>query len=132
MDRRRPQKVAQLVEVPTVMSFSTLLQTAEQTIDIPVPRTGGDHGGLQGFFSQNRILQRRSPSSLLTFQFPVVPFTILILGRQPHPQFRVVRLLKVFFRTFPRSQKSAQSAGSLSARVHAHSSSWTPAAYEAE
>ena len=33
-------------------------------------------------------------------------------------------------RTFPWFQKNAQSAGSPSARVHGHSSSWTPAAYE--
>ena len=37
-----PQTVEQLVEVPTVVSFSSLQQsTAEQFIDIPVPRLGG-------------------------------------------------------------------------------------------
>ena len=46
-----PQLVEQLVEVPTVLSFSLLQQrTAEQTIDIAVPRRGGGaRGGLQGF-----------------------------------------------------------------------------------
>ena len=44
-----PQTAEQLVEVPTVVSFSSLQQTAEQTIDIPVSRTRGDRGGLQGF-----------------------------------------------------------------------------------
>ena len=37
-----PQMAEQLVEVPTVVSFSSLQQsTAEQIIDIPVPRLGG-------------------------------------------------------------------------------------------
>ena len=46
-----PQLVEQLVEVPTVLSYSLLQQrTAEQTIDIAVPRRGGGaRGGLQGF-----------------------------------------------------------------------------------
>ena len=45
-----PQLVEQLVEVPTVLSFSLLQQrTAEQINDFPVPgRGGGARGGLQG------------------------------------------------------------------------------------
>ena len=45
-----PQTVEQLVEVPTVLSFSLLQQrTAEQIIDFPVlGRGGGARGGLQG------------------------------------------------------------------------------------
>ena len=45
-----PQLVEQLVEVPTVLSYSLLQQRiAEQTIDIAVPRRGGGaRGGLQG------------------------------------------------------------------------------------
>ena len=47
---RHPQKVEQLVHVPTVVSYSSLQQlSAEQIVDIPVP--GGDggrgRGGLQ-------------------------------------------------------------------------------------
>ena len=39
----------QLVEVPTIISYS-MLRTFEQTMDIPVPRVrGGGGGGLQGF-----------------------------------------------------------------------------------
>ena len=37
VDWRRPQKAEQLVEVPTVVSLSSLQLTAEQIIDIPVP-----------------------------------------------------------------------------------------------
>ena len=46
------QLVEQLVEVPTVLSYSLLKQrTAEQVVDTPVPhgRGGGARGGLQGF-----------------------------------------------------------------------------------
>ena len=48
---RRPQTAEQLVEVPTIVSYSYLLQrTAEQIVDIPVPGRagGGERGGLQG------------------------------------------------------------------------------------
>ena len=46
---RRPQKAEQLVEVPTVLSFSSLQQqSAERVIDIPAPRRRRrGQGGLQ-------------------------------------------------------------------------------------
>ena len=45
-----PQTAEQLVHVPTIISYSSLQRTVEQTIDIPVPRVrGGGGGGLQGF-----------------------------------------------------------------------------------
>ena len=44
-----PQKAEQLVEVPTIVSFSSLQQrTVEQIIDIPVPSRGGGGGGRGG------------------------------------------------------------------------------------
>ena len=44
---RQPQMADQLVDVPTVVSYSSLQQlTAEQIVDIPVP--GGDGGGGRG------------------------------------------------------------------------------------
>ena len=46
---REPQLVEQLVEVPTVVSYSSLLQrTVEQHVDIPVPGSRGRLAGLQG------------------------------------------------------------------------------------
>ena len=46
---RPPQTAEQLVEVPTIISFSSL-QSVEPNIDIPVPRVrGGGGGGLPGF-----------------------------------------------------------------------------------
>ena len=51
--RRRPRRAEQLVEVPTIISYSSLQQrNVEQTIDIPVPHDRGGRGGgggLQGF-----------------------------------------------------------------------------------
>ena len=47
---RPPHMAEQLMEVPTIVSFSSLQQhTVEQIIDIPVPGRGGRFGGLQGF-----------------------------------------------------------------------------------
>ena len=46
---REPQLVEQLVEVPTVVSYSSLLQrTVEQHVDNPVPGGRGRLAGLQG------------------------------------------------------------------------------------
>ena len=65
---RGPQLVKQLVEVPTIVSYSLLLRTMEQHVDIPVPGGGGRSSGLQGFLpgqsstaphvSQERISER--------------------------------------------------------------------------
>ena len=47
---REPQLAEQLVEVPTIVSFSSLQRVMEQTVDIPVPQGGGRHADLQSFF----------------------------------------------------------------------------------
>ena len=44
-----PQLAEQLVEVPTIVSFSSLQRIMEQTVDIPVPQGGGRQADLQGF-----------------------------------------------------------------------------------
>ena len=47
---RQPQTAEQLVEVLTIISYSSLQRSVEQNIDIPVPQVrGGGGGGLQGF-----------------------------------------------------------------------------------
>ena len=51
-----PQLAEQLVEVPTIVSFSSLQRIMEQTVDIPVPQGGGGRVGvrsLQGFPGQS-------------------------------------------------------------------------------
>ena len=46
---REPQLVEQLVEVPTIVSWSLLQLITEQNVDVPVPGRGGRISGLQGF-----------------------------------------------------------------------------------
>ena len=46
---REPQLVEQLVEVPTVVSWSMLQRTMEQNVDIPAVGGCGTGGGLSGF-----------------------------------------------------------------------------------
>ena len=48
---RVTQLAEQLVEVPTITSYSSLQRTVEQNVDIPVPGGGGRNAGLQGFSS---------------------------------------------------------------------------------
>ena len=65
---REPQLVEQLVEVPTIISFSSLQRIVEQNVAIPVLGGGGPSSGLQGFssgqcstapqFSEERISER--------------------------------------------------------------------------
>ena len=53
-----PLMVEQLVEVPTIISFSSLQRSG---VDIPVPGGGGPSSGLHGFFPRQR--STASPSS---------------------------------------------------------------------
>ena len=57
---RDPQLVAQLVEVPTIVSYSWLQPRMEQKVDIPVPGRGGRISGLQGFHPRQNSTARRS------------------------------------------------------------------------
>ena len=55
---RDTQLAEQLVEVPTIVSYSSLRRTVEQHVDIPVPGRGGRISGAQGF------LPRQSSTAL--------------------------------------------------------------------
>ena len=46
---REPQLVEQLVEVPTIVSFSSLQRIAEQNVDIPVVGGSGTGGDVSSF-----------------------------------------------------------------------------------
>ena len=72
---RRPRRAEQLVEVPTIVSSSSLQQrAAEQIIDIPAPHSRGDRGG---------------GGEVFTRQFRVVEvFTDKLL--LPHPRTHLV------------------------------------------
>ena len=52
---RDTQLTEQLVEVPTIVSFSSLQRTLELNVDIPVPGRGGWSSGLQGFLSRTEF-----------------------------------------------------------------------------
>ena len=134
------------MEVPT--DVVVVAQLVEQTVDIPALGARGVPGyeGLQGFLpeqgffpsvkqtvlkvsSQNKVLCSALFSRSLTFQFPVeVPPDFL-----PDPGSAAAvspeELFQGIFRTFPSSKKSAEVAGSSSARVHAPSNLSTPAAH---
>ena len=135
---REPQLVEQLVEVPTVVSWSMLQQIMEQNVDIPAVGGSGTGGGLSGFLPgqysmtaeqlvDNPVLRRRfrgdlqglhrGPSSAA--QGPAVSSSI-------SPEHAGLR----GFRTFSSSEKSAEVAGQVDENLPGHVSSSTPAAYE--
>ena len=110
---RVPQLVEQLVEVPTVLSYSSFLQrTVEQTVDNPASR-GRGRGSLPEFpvevfkvFSQDRV-QQRLP---LTFQFLVAIFKVSSLAKFQQPLLLTLLMLKMrlvwgFFALFPVGKK---------------------------
>ena len=67
---RDPQLAEQLVEVPTIVSYSWLQLRMEQTVDIPVPGRGGRSSGLQGFLPEQSstaqlVAQERSSERIV-------------------------------------------------------------------
>ena len=156
---RLPQTAEQLVEVPTIISYSSLLQrTDELIVDIPDPgRGGGGRGGFQGSHPGQsstagvaeqivEIPGRGDPQGFLPRQ-STLQRTVEQLVDIPGPaggglqNFRSGQGSSAFLRneaghgdlrTSALDVRSARSAGSSSARVHPHSSSWTLAAYVAE
>ena len=108
------QMAEQLVEVPTIISYSSLRGIMEQNVDIPVPHGRGGRVGvrsLQGF--QDRVQQRiveqisqqRLPSRTLTFQFRVVT-ELFILHR--HRSVLPVTANQGFFSTFSQREKKVR------------------------
>ena len=131
VDRRRPQKAGQLVEVPTdpvpscLFPFSSSrLPSRSLTFQFRVV-VGVQAAEVFTVFSQNRIQQRRLPSRSFTFQFLVVAFAILSLIPvwQLHPQFRRISWSNGFFALFPdlkkvRSPLGGQVRGCTGTRAH--------------
>ena len=74
--RRRPRRVVeQLVEVPSIISYSSpQKRIAEQTIDIPVPHDRSGRGGGGEAFKvslKDRVQQRLVEQNSSTFQLAV-------------------------------------------------------------
>ena len=119
---REPQLAEQLVEVPTIISFSSLQRIVEQNVDVPVPR--GGVRGLQGFppeqasttssFSLERISERNVEQIA---GFPGGSLQDFLPGQSSssssHDPARAYDALDApgygVFRTFPQRKKSAGS-----------------------
>ena len=117
---RAPQTADQLVEVPTITSYSSLLQrTMEQNVAIPVPLgRGGRNADLQGFL---RGQGPTAPSSSLERISELLVEVLQIFAQdRVHPQLRTLQLLGLtlrmsringFFALFPRTKKVQMSPG---------------------
>ena len=142
---RDTQLAEQLVEVPTIISFSSLQRIVEQNVDIPVPGRGGRIAGLQGFLPgqsstalpfEERISKRIVEQNV---DFPVGGGLQDFLPGQSsssssHVPARVSEALdepgEGFFRTFPQNKKSAKLLGSHSgSELLPESSPSSPAAH---
>ena len=95
---REPQLAEQLVEVPTIVSFSLLQWIMEQTVDIPVPQAGGRHADLQGFL--------RGQSSTGVEQIVDIPGGGL--HRPGQSSSSADEPGEGFFRTFPQNLKKCE------------------------
>ena len=139
---RVTQLVEQLVEVPTTVSYTSLLRTVEQHVDIPVPGGGGSVSCLHGFLPGQRstsLTSRKRISERIVEQI-VDP----VSSGRPHGSLpgqgsssshspagdeeRSDEPGKGVFRTFPQNKKSAKLASHSSPRVPAKVSPSTPAA----
>ena len=109
-----PQLAELLVEVPTIVSFSSLQRTIEQTVDIPVPQGGGGRVGvrsLQGFPGQ-------SSTACCGADFPAaaaeqnVDIPVPRGDRTLHPastsSVLPVTASQGVFRTFPQNKKKCE------------------------
>ena len=75
---RAALRVTQLVEVPTIISFSSFQRTVEQLVDVPVPGGGGPSSGLQGF-PLDRVQQRRLPRNAFLSGFWSKSLTLFLM-----------------------------------------------------
>ena len=112
-----PQLTEQLVEVPTIVSFSSFQRIMEQTVDIPVPQGGGRHADLQGFL--------RGQSSTGVEQ--IVDILGGGLHRPGQSSSSADGLGEGVFRTFPQNKKSAKVTSHPGSELSPHPSSSTPA-----
>ena len=114
-----PQLAEQLVEVPTIVSFSSLQRIMEQTVDIPVPQGGGRHADLQGFL--------RGQSSTGAEQIVDIPGGGL--HRPGQSSSSADEPGEGVFRTFPQNKKKVRRVASHSgSELLPESSPSTPAA----
>ena len=118
------------MEVPTIISFSSLQQIVEQNVDIPVPR--GRVRRLQCFRPRTEVQQRFPSSNSLTFQFLTVKvFKVSCQDRVLRHLLNFQLVLQMtrlmgFSHFSPESATRPLHTGSA---LPPHSSPWTPPAY---
>ena len=134
---RVTQLVEQLVEVPTIISYSSLQRTVEHHVDIPVLGGGGPSSGLQGFSSGQS--STASPSSKKRISVWIVEQIVdpvssgrLQVSSSSHSPAGVEERAdepgEGVFRTFPQNKKSAKLASHSGSALLPESSPSTPAA----
>ena len=143
---RDTQLVEQLVEVPTLVSYSTLQRTVEQHVDIPVPVGRGRNAGLQGFFPEQSSTFSISSSERISEQIMEQIVDIPVArgdpqGFRPRQSSSSVAhssaawlntedgTFQGGFRTFSPEEKSATDTRHMGARVPRHVSSSKSSAY---
>ena len=102
------QTAEQLVEVPTIISYSSLQRTVEQNVNIPVPGRGGQQVGLQGFLPRQRSTAvhaslERSSERIVE---QIVDSRVLDGGFSASSSSSREHAGAGVFRTFPRIKKS--------------------------
>ena len=129
-----PQLAEQLVEVPTIVSFSSFQRTIEQTVDIPVPQGGGGRVGdrsLQGFPGQSSTAYCGADFPAATAEQNVdipVPRGDRTLHPASTSSVLPVTASQGVFRTFPQNKKSAELGSHSGSELPPHPSSSTAAA----
>ena len=131
-----PQLAEQLVEVPTILSYSSLQRSVEQLVDIPVPGGGGPSFGLQGFSSGQRSTaspSKKRISERIVEQIvdPVSRGSLPGSSSSHSPagdEERADEPGKGVFHTFPQNKKSAKGASHSGSELLPESSPSTPAA----
>ena len=133
VERRLPQIVEQLVEVPTVLTPTRIaLRVAEQIVGTPVPR-GLDRRRVQGFLPVQSSTATSSSGKRISErtveQIVDIPSGVGLGHGSSSSACPAEEDFTGVFRTFPHGKK-VRSAGQVSADLPRHVSSWTPAAYE--
>ena len=129
-----PQLAEQLVEVPTIVSFSSLQRTIEQNVDIPVPQGGGGCVGvrsLQGFPGQSSTAYCGADFPAATAEQNVdipVPHGDRTLLPASTSSVLPVTANQGVFRTFPQNKKSAELSSHSGSELPPHPSSSTAVA----
>ena len=110
------QRAEQLVEVPTIISYSSLQRTVEQNVNIPVPGRGGQQVGLHGFLSRQRSTalhasQERNSERIVE---QIVDSRVLGGSSSASSSSSREHAGEGVFRTFPRVKKKSPKLGSHS------------------